>query len=169
MVQKRRMQRGAADLIAVAVGVTILAITAVGTSSALLYGRQALINQEHFKAATYALRGELEYEVGRFLVLQRYRDDEAVYHSFTPKFVDLDSPSDRDGHVQMTVATITRDQVEEVNLIETGLTTDYYRIVMRANWDDPVVPGVLGGRDRDNEGAHHEIVMATTFFQMGDL
>jgi hypothetical protein len=169
MEKKRRLQRGAADLVAVAVGITILAITAIGTSSALVYGRQALINQEHFKVATYALRGELEYEMGRFLVFSRYRDDLSSFFNFTPKIVDLDNPNDRGGHVFMTRAVITRDLVEKVNLIETGPTNDYYRIVMRAEWDDAVIAGFLGSSEHNNSGAHHEILLKSTFFQMGDI
>jgi hypothetical protein len=169
MEKMRRMQRGAADLVAVAVGITILAITAIGTSSALVYGRQALINQEHFKVATYALRGELEYEVGRFLIFSRYRDDGSNFFNFTPQIVDLDNPNDHDGHIMMTRAVITRDPIEVVNLIETGDSNDFYRIVMRATWDDVVVAGFLGNRGRNRGGAHHEIMLTTTFFQIGDI
>lgn len=170
MEKKRRLlQRGAADLISVAVGMTLLAIAAVGTSYSLLYGRQALIQQEHYKAATYLLRGELEQEVARFQVASRYRDRLESYLNFDSIDINLDSPNDRDGELRATTGEITRDRVMPINLIETGEGIDFYRIVMRAKWRESVFPGALDGHARDKSGAEHEIFLTTTFFVYGEI
>ncbi|MBU1638533.1 hypothetical protein KKC97_12790 [bacterium] len=165
----RLLQRGAADLVAVAVGMTLLAITAVGTSYSLLYGRQALIQQEHYKVASYMLRGELEREVARFQVFGKYRDRFDSYLDFGELNINLDSPNDRDGDVNMTRGRINRDPVVKIDRQETGEGTDYYRIVMRAEWTESVYPGALDSRSRNKSGTTHEILLATTFLVQSEL
>jgi hypothetical protein len=167
--KRRRLQRGAADLVAVAVGMTLLAIAAVGTSYSLVYGRQALVQQEHYKVASYLLRGELDREIAKFQVFERYRISLDTYSHYQEKTLDLDSPGDRDGDVNTTEVIISRDRIDPVYLSETGDGVDYYRIVMRAKWNESVYPGALDSRRRDKSGPEHEILLASTFIVPSEI
>lgn len=170
MEKKRRLlQRGAADLVSVAVGMTLLAIAAVGTSYSLLYGRQALIHQEHYKVATYLLRGELEKEVARLQIFNNYRTDPSATINFNTIEVNLDNPNDREGEVQETWAEVDRVLFQPVNRIETGDENDFYQIAMKIKWTEAVYAGALGGRTRHRDGPTHEITMATTFLVWGEI
>ncbi len=71
MLRKKVWQRGSADLISVAVGMTILAIVTGGTAAAMVYGRELTAHEEHYKTAAYALRGAMEAGPGRIAVRGR--------------------------------------------------------------------------------------------------
>ncbi len=104
----RKWERGAADLVTIAVGLTIVAITAIGTSYSLLYGRQALIQQEHYKTALYKLRGFMEEQVARYRFSAYYRSNFNWWGTRQEVEVDLDTPTDRNGEMQMTTAILSR-------------------------------------------------------------
>jgi hypothetical protein len=172
MERKRFLQRGAADLVAVAAGLTILAVAVAGTSAALLYGRQALVNQEHYKAAVYLLRGELEQECARIQLSSDYRENPAnLLSSRKIGEFQLDSPNDRNGTRRQTIMTISRPAVSEIYKPEVSLVAPVaYRIRMDATWTESAAAGV-GPRSgpRNPQGETNEISLATSVFVRGVL
>lgn len=164
----RKLERGAADLVAIAVGMTIIAIAAIGTSYSLLYGRQALIQQEHYKTALYKLRGFMEENTARIRFTgtssTSYRNDLAWKITPQTTRVELDARTDRNGRVEMTYATLTRLAVEEVDNPMTGYVPDFYRLTCTATWEEPVIAGDLGsGDDRQRTGPLRTITLRPTF------
>jgi hypothetical protein len=138
----RRLERGAADLVTVAVGITIVAIAAIGTSYSLLYGRQALIHQEHYKTALYKLRGFVEEQTARVRFASIYRENsEWMTQPQEQRNVALDTPTDRDGEMLQTVATLWRERIDYKDDPLTRKNPDYYRVTAYAEWEEAVVPG----------------------------
>ena len=160
----RKLERGAADLVTIAVGMTILAIAAIGTSYSLLYGREALIHQEHYKTALYKLRGFMEEETARIRFAASYRYDTAWLITPRETEVELDSRTDRDGRVMMTTAVLRRKAFELVNDPMTSLDPDYYRVECTATWEEPIIAGDLMSRDeRERKGPERMITLKSTF------
>ena len=164
----RKLERGAADLVAIAVGMTIIAIAAIGTSYSLLYGREALIQQEHYKTALYKLRGYMEENTARIRFTgstsTSYRNDLAWKITPQTTRVELDARTDRDGRVEMTYATLTRLPVVEVDNAMTSMFPDFYRLTCTATWEEPVISGDLGSRDdRERTGPLRTITLTSTF------
>ncbi|MCC6477516.1 hypothetical protein IT157_10725 [bacterium] len=155
------LQRGAADLVTVAVGLTILAIAAVGTSYSLVYGREALIQQEHYRVALYELRGFMEREMAKVKLLDEYRRPERLLDDGKYTFY-LDSWGDRDGNMKVTPCEIWRERIDAYDDFTTGLSPDYFRITAYAAWQEPVVAGYnLEASDMD--GPQRAITLTTTF------
>jgi len=141
----RKWERGAADLVTIAVGLTIVAITAIGTSYSLLYGRQALIQQEHYKTALYKLRGFMEEEVARYRFSAGYRSNYSWANARREVTVDLDTPTDRNGDIQVTTATLWRAAFSFKDDILTGVSPDFFKIEAHAVWTEPVGAGIVDG------------------------
>lgn len=163
----RKLERGAADLVTIAVGLTIVAISAIGTSYSLLYGRQALIHQEHYKVALYKLRGFMEEQTARIRFTgsstASYRSDLAWVISRPQVEVDLDTRTDRDGDAVRTIATLRREPFEEVDNIMTSNNPDYYRLTCTATWEEPIIAGDETGDQRDIIGPERTITLKSTF------
>lgn len=164
----RKLERGAADLVTIAVGMTILAIAAIGTSYSLLYGREALIHQEHYKTALYKLRGFMEEETARIRFTgssqSSYRNDIAWLITPRETEVELDTRTDRDGRVMMTTALLHRYAFELVDDPLTSLNPDFYRVTCTAFWEEPIIAGDLGSRDdRERKGPERTITLKSTF------
>lgn len=160
----RRLERGAADLVTIAVGMTIVAIAAVGTSYSLLYGRQALIHQEHYKTALYKLRGFMEEHMARVRFASTWRSDiEWMTQRREETDVPLDSPQDRDGEMVQTIATLWRGGIEAIDDPLTKDVPDYYRITAYADWTEFVVPGdnMSARNDRARQGPTKRIKMVS--------
>ena len=158
----RRLERGAADLVTIAVGMTIVASAAIGTSYSLLYGRQALIHQEHYKTALYKLRGFMEEQMARVRFGSSYREDpEWMTQPELQRFVALDTPNDRDGHMVQTLATLWREPVQQVDDPLTRQYPDFYRITAYADWTEEIVPGdnMAADNDRERKGPGKRIKM----------
>lgn len=159
----RRLERGAADLVSVAVGLTIIAITVVGTSYSLLYGRQALIHQEHYRAALYKLRGFMEEETARLKFSQTYQAD--LNWQESPNELQefaLDLPTDRDGDIQVTTARIYRERFDEIDVPTTTRAPDYYRITGKAEWQEAGLAGFGDDIEDDFVGPNREITLTAT-------
>jgi hypothetical protein len=133
MLRKKVWQRGSADLISVAVGMTILAIVMGGTAAAMVYGRELTAHEEHYKTAAYALRGVLEEAQGELEYVDDARGRENLNATRIMGRVALDEATDRSG-VKIVTATLSRDRIDAVDLPETGLGDDYYIITVRAHW-----------------------------------
>ncbi len=160
----RKLERGAADLVTIAVGMTILAIAAIGTSYSLLYGREALIHQEHYKTALYKLRGFMEEETARIRFSANYRYDLAYIITPHEQEVELDSRTDRDGRVMMTTALLRREAFYQGDDPLTTLNPDYYRVTCTASWEEPIIAGDLGSDDdRERKGPERTIRLQSTF------
>ncbi len=160
----RKLQRGAIDLFSIAIGLTIISITAVGTSYSLLYGRQALIQQEHYRTALYKLRGFMEEEMARMKFSAWYQDNQGWWG--TPNDLEefnLDSPTDRDGDLRETYSYIYRDAIEWVDDPVTRMAPDYWRITAHAEWKEPAVAGMTRAPARAMVGPDRRITLSTTF------
>jgi hypothetical protein len=131
MAGSKRWQRGAADIVSVMVGTLILAIVMAGTASSMVYGREALMRQEHYKAAAYVLRGKLE-EVQAQLQIDQARDSRYL-SAETYRPWSVESASDLGG-VSPIVLAMSRDRIEAVDLSETGTGVDYFLITVHAQW-----------------------------------
>lgn len=132
---KRFWQRGAADLVSLMAGMTILSIVVAGTAASMIYGREALLREEHYKAAAYLLRGWMEHEQGKIhaipTAVERMQTTEIRIGSFP-----LDLSSDREGNILPVVATVFRAPVQLRNLPETAELVDWYQLTMRVIWTE---------------------------------
>lgn len=160
----RKLERGSADLVTIAVGLTIIAITVVGTSYSLLYGRQALIHQEHYRAALYKLRGFMEEEMARMKHASGYQNNQTWKGSRNElEEFELDLPSDRDGDIQVTTAQIYREAFNEVDVAYTSISPDYIRITAVAEWQESAIPGLGVEVEREFVGPNRKITLTATF------
>jgi len=128
----RSIQRGSADLVSVAVGLTVLAIVMAGTASSMVYGRSALIKEEHYKAAAYLLRGKMEEEQASLQLI----DEARLSRNLQPMDWGLhyiEMSNDRSG-IRPIQVHITQDAIDWTDLPETGRNIDYYTITMHATW-----------------------------------
>ncbi|MFH1011892.1 MAG: hypothetical protein V1784_11750 [bacterium] len=129
----RERQRGAIDLMQAAVAFLMITVAVVGTTYAMFFGRQALIQQEHRKVALYQLRQYVEHWTGR-IALSDITAQDLLGGPQTAFAVDLDDASvPEDVKVR---ALITRGPTETVDLSETGTGIDYYRIHLYATWQE---------------------------------
>lgn len=159
MARKRKWQRGSADLVSVACGLTILAIVTAGTSAAMVYGREALVREEHYKAAAYALRGVMEEVQGELIYVDRARESQYLGPRLFPD-VPLDRVDDHSGINRPVICHLSRDMVQQVYLPETGESLDYYIVTCRANW----VERDYAEDARGGSGERREIVFTTAIF-----
>jgi len=129
----RRRERGAIDLMQAVVAFLMITVAVVGTTYAMFYGRQALIRQEHRKVALYQLRQYVEHWTSRItLGASGISARDMLGGPDTAVYVDLDDPSVPDG----VEAVIVRGCTEAVDLPETGVNVDYYRIHFSATWQE---------------------------------
>ncbi len=163
----RKLERGAADLITVAIGLTIIAITAIGTSYSLLYGRQALIHQEHYKTALYKLRGFMEEQTARVRYTgastASYRSDLLWMMSPQEQTAELDTRTDRDGNMNVTPVKLTREPFELVDDPLTSYNPDYFRLRATASWEEAAIAGDMWGDQADLRGPLKTIYLQSTF------
>ncbi|MFZ5433854.1 MAG: hypothetical protein ACOZB3_08790 [Calditrichota bacterium] len=135
MTRLMKWQRGAADLMSVAIGMVILSITVAGTAGAMIYGREAMIRQEHAKAAAYILRGRMEEVIGQMQTITDTRDPNATrsflttVKTYPPEPIDLQD--DRGGNVEVVYVTVTRDRAR---IIDPQVKGSGYYVTLRARW-----------------------------------
>lgn len=163
----RKLERGAADLVTIAVGLTIIAIAAIGTSYSLLYGRQALIHQEHYKSALYKLRGFMEEQTARVRFTGAsevsYRNDLTWMLAPQELEVELDTRTDRDGNAVQTFALMRREAFEYGDNPLTKQAPDYYRIRASIVWQEPIIAGDMAGSESELTGPDKAISLQSTF------
>lgn len=126
-------QRGAIDLMQLAVAFLMITVAVVGTTYAMFYGRQAIIRQEHRKVALYQLRQHVEQWLTR-VAISDISPEEMMGGSNAAVIADLDDISvPVNTRVQ---ATIVRGRTVPVDLPETGAGVDYYRISFSMTWQE---------------------------------
>jgi hypothetical protein len=118
--------------LSVAVGVTIMAIVMAGTAGSMVYGREALIREEHYKAAAYLLHGKME-EAQATLQLIPAASDPANLLPVNWGAFPIEIARDRNG-ITPIVVRISQDRIDRYDMPETGVNWDYYVITMHANW-----------------------------------
>jgi hypothetical protein len=129
----RNRQRGAIDLMQAVVAFLMITVAVVGTTYAMFYGRQALVRQEHRKVALYQLRQYVEHWTTRVAV-STLSAREMLGGPETAVTVELDDASIPEG--ARVRAVITRGPTEAVDLPETGMGIDFYRIHLYATWQE---------------------------------
>jgi hypothetical protein len=162
MVRHRQWQRGAADLVSVGVGLAMLAIVFAGTTGSFIYGREALARQEHFKAAAYLLRSRMEEVQAAIQLIERARDSNDplnMLREFTYPAVLIEGNRGRDKQIAVF---IHRRPVDQVDLPETGVGTDYYVLTMDASWRERDL-----AEDRRSSPGKTEVLTFTTAFVQG--
>jgi hypothetical protein len=132
MAFSRAIQRGSVDMVSVSVGLLMLAAVTAGTTAAIVYGREALIRQEHYKAAAYLLHGEMEAQQAAMQLTAAQHD----LMGGVVRTASLDLPADRGGGTQLVYCTISRDIIQEHRAQEVGGQFAFYRITMRASWTE---------------------------------
>ncbi len=159
----RRFERGAADLYSIAISMTIVAIAAIGTSYSLLYGRQALIHQEHYKTALYQLRGYIEEENARMAFSTSYPQNLNWVTQRQQKVFELESDFDRDGRMVQTAGIVWREPIAYFDDPLTSYNPDYYRITGYAEWVEPIIAGYELGEERETVGPSKRIKLVSYF------
>ncbi len=140
MTRRRKWQSGSADLVSVAVGMVILSIAVTGTSAAMIYGRDILTRQEHYKAVAYLLRGEMEKKQWELVSIIEVTNDAARAAAVTT--VNLNLPTERGRGNQVTTVTLIQRPIE-LHLDEGG-NPDFYYLTIDARWSEP---DLAGGND----------------------
>jgi hypothetical protein len=135
MAKWTKLQRGSADLITVAVGLLIMAVVTAGTSAAMVYGREMLLREEHYKAAAYLLRGQMEAQQTALLIPEGRIDLSAKDH-YLSKPLDLDSDRNRVG-IRPVYCVFSRKKVDAIHNPQLGSTAvAYYRFTISASWTE---------------------------------
>lgn len=134
MARLHSWQRGAADLVSVAVSVTLMAVVFAGTTASFLYGREALTREEHFKAVAYYLRGQMEEVQTAIALVDGATNPNSSRSVISENWVNY-PPHKIGGTSQEDPISITISRkATRVDLTETGPGDDYYLIEMKAQW-----------------------------------
>lgn len=142
MTRRRKWQSGSADLVSVAVGMVILSIAVTGTAASMIYGRDILTRQEHYKAVAYLLRGEMEkkqWELVSILEVTNF-----VARGATVNTVNLNLPTERGRGNQVTTVTLIQRPIELH--LDANDDPDFYYLTIDARWTEP---DLAGGRDEN--------------------
>jgi hypothetical protein len=163
MVRFRSWQRGAADLVSVAVGLTLLAIVFAGTAGSFVYGREALAREEHFKQVAYMLRARMEEVQAAIEMVSGARtpgDPRCLLGGQVYPVEEIESNMRYDNPTRKPIrVTIQRMPIDTVNLVDTGPALDYYVLTMKATWREHDLP-----EDRRTEPGKDESLTFTTAF-----
>jgi hypothetical protein len=149
-------------MVSVGVGLIILGIVTAGTSAAMVYGREALIRQDHYKAAAYILRGYMEQAQGELQYVEEARDVRRLgSETYAPE--PLDRVNERGTRVQQVMVTVKKDRVIEADDLRNGSRglngpPDFYYLTMHATWQERDY-----AEDADNSslGMQREITFTT--------
>jgi len=158
MKKFRKWQGGYADIAGVAVGILILGITMAGTTSAIVYSREVMAKQEHYKQAAYILRGEMEnVQAGVAQIPESYRAGTlgSYLNDATYPAIALDMSTDHRGNIAPVNVVLYRYPLQVVQLPEIGLDKiAYFTLKMRATWrerDDAEAARIQTGQPRQIE------------------
>ncbi len=154
MARFKKWERGSADLVSVAVGMVILSIAATGTAASMIYGREVLGRQEHYKVAAYLLRKEMEKKIWELQSFPRARSPEAM--QTTMLRTELVPTTERLTRNQPISVEISMDRIETVVDEQFDNVPAYWIITMHAKWDEP---DMVGGGAHDMQ--HREISYRT--------
>jgi hypothetical protein len=169
MAKRRNWQRGVADMVSVGVGLVILGIVTAGTSAAMVYGREALIRQDHYKAAAYILRGHMEEAQAELQFIGRsVRSLGQMDYPLEP----LDDVHERGStRVQQVMVRVSRDRIIEADDQRNGsrrLTgpPDFYYLTMHAQWQER---DYAEGGDNNAVGIPREIIFTTAVLVRAEI
>jgi hypothetical protein len=159
MALKRTWQKGFADLLSIGVGITILGIVTAGSTAAMMYSRDILIRQEHYKSAAFHLRGMMEEITGRLQTNPgNWRDSPENFRAKFLRMEQLDSPFDMGGveivNVGMSQANIDSSMVPGSD----PAVVNYYTVRLYAQWRERD----LAGGQRTGNGQDRQIEFITS-------
>jgi hypothetical protein len=133
-----KWQGGYADILGITAGIMILGITMAGTTSAIVYSREVMAKQEHYKQAAYILRGEMEnVQAGVAQIPSSYQSGTmgSYLGDATYPGIALDMSSDHHGNVTPVNVILYRYPLQVIRLPEIGLDKiAYFTLKMRASW-----------------------------------
>jgi hypothetical protein len=126
-------------MVSIGVGVILLGIVTAGTSAAMVYGREAMIRQEHYKAAAYILRSMMEQTQNELQIITAARTSVGAFQAKEwPNMASLDGPQDRGvgNPTKHVLVTIRRDVIEPVDDLSNNPPNgvDYFRVTLHADW-----------------------------------
>jgi hypothetical protein len=147
MTRRRKWQSGTVDLVSVAVGMVILSIAVAGTSAAMIYGRDILMRQEHYKAVAYLLRGEMEKKQWELVGVIQVDDDRA-FGSKT-QYTDLNTSTEHGRGSRVIRVTIVQQPI--LKHFDNSGILDYYYLTMYATWAEPTLAGADRGELQERQ------------------
>ena len=146
MTRRRQWQSGSADLVSVAVGMVILSIAVTGTAAAMIYGREILNRQEHYKAAAYLLKGEVEKKQWEIIGFAGATAAQGLQP--TTKEVPLTLLGERGAGAEVIMVRIDQKAIEPKYVLEIDqVNPAYYLVEYEATWTEPEM---AGGIEADN-------------------
>jgi len=160
MARWRGWQRGAINMVEVGISVIVVGIVTAGTTASIVWSRDALTHQEHYKAAVYILRGKLETWQAGVQLIPEARDwsrASSLLHPTSYPPVALDQVSDRGGRKPVLVYCSV-DSVIAVDYRDTGEGVDFYRVTMSARWTERPYAGARGS----SEAVERQVVFKTS-------
>lgn len=135
---KWRNDAGSIDFIQIFVGLTIVAIAAVGTFQALSFGNDKMNEQMRYRKAISIARSHIEYWQGR------------IHNDFDPNDIRITSgnlnnrvePTELDNGDPTTEADditceVRYGRLNPVDIQETGVGADYWEINVKVTWYEP--------------------------------
>ena len=161
-MRHRHWQRGAADLISVGVGLTMLAIVFAGTTGSFIYGREALARQEHFKVVAYLLRAKMEEVQAAVSLVGKARDSNNPQNLLRETTYPAIMIEGNQGREKQIAVYIHRYAIDQEDLPETGEGVDYYILKMTASWRERDL-----AEDRRSSPGKTETLSFTTAFVIG--
>jgi hypothetical protein len=136
-----REDAGSIDFVQVVVGLMIVGIAAVGTFQALQFGNDQMNMQMRYRRAMSEARSHVEYWQGRVhidfdnVTVQERQGNLNMGDGGVPQttldFGDPTTPNDD------VVAYLRHGPLLPVDLAETGVGTDYWRIRVQVTWREP--------------------------------
>jgi hypothetical protein len=140
MTRRRKWQSGSADLVSVAVGMVILSIAVTGTAAAMIYGRDIMARQEHYKAVAFMLKGAMEKKQWELVSVVSSTDDRAFRPVVTTETLNLALERGQ-GNREIPVTLVQEPVIQHYD--QNGMP-DYYYLTIRARWTEP---DLAGGND----------------------
>jgi len=140
--RRRTWQRGAADMVSVGVGVLLMTIVTAGTTAAMVYGREAMLRQEHYKAAAYILRGLMEQQQAELQLINDARNSTGALNQreFATQWLDTDRDRGAGNRTDKVAVTLWRESIDAVDDLQNGSNPvgrpDFYHIKLHARWTE---------------------------------
>jgi hypothetical protein len=129
-------------MVSVGVGVLLMAIVTAGTSAAMVYGREALLRQEHYKAAAYILRSLMEQQQAELQLVEQARSGTGSLtgRDFGTQYLDTDRDRGSGNRIEKVAVSLWREPIDPVDDLMNGTNPvqrpDYYHIKLHARWTE---------------------------------
>ena len=136
MGRLKKWQSGMADIVSTTIGMMILSIAVIGTSAAMIYGRDALIRTEHYKTVCYHLRGEMEKLQAEIQLDTAATNNRARRMASQLGSFPLDTRTDHSGRRNIVYCNISKDEVLPFRVYDYGPEEGlyYYKLGVKAVW-----------------------------------